>query len=155
MHYVHKKARYGPEIVTFGTKNSPFLSSYTFKLAGNNWIEGGPGSWSSILLLVTVVSEKCQKETEETIGVFGEKISIGKGGRVSCPPPPPGYARLCSKWGKQKRCSQMFREVSGVFQRNFNCSKNSAVLEPRTGQFSRPRPRTSKGVLEDSTSVGL
>ena len=34
-------------------------------------------------------------------------------------------------------CSQIFREVFGVFQRNFNCSKNSAVLEPRTGQFSR------------------
>ena len=39
---------------------------------------------------------------------------------------------------------------------NFNNSKNSAVLEPKTGQFSRtrtwpsrPSPRTSKCVLED------
>ena len=34
---------------------------------------------------------------------------------------------------KQKMSSQIFREVSGVF----NSTKNSAVLEPRTGQFSR------------------
>ena len=39
--------------------------------------------------------------------------------------------------GNKKRCSQIFREVSGVFQQNFNSSKNSAVLEPRTGQFLR------------------
>ena len=37
----------------------------------------------------------------------------------------------------KKRSSQFFREVSGVFQQNFKGSKNSAVLEPRTGQFSR------------------
>ena len=65
------------------------------------------------------------------IFVIGE-ISIGRG---PCPP----CLCLCSKWGKQKRCLQICREISGVFQRNFTCSKNSAVLEPRTGQFSRPR----------------
>ena len=42
-----------------------------------------------------------------------------------------------SKRRKQKRSSQIFREVSGVFQHNFNYSKTSAILEPRTGQFSR------------------
>ena len=52
-------------------------------------------------------------------------------------PAPPSWLCLCPKWGKQNRCLQIFREVSGVFQRNFNCSKNSAALEPRTGQFSR------------------
>ena len=62
------------------------------------------------------------------------KFQLGRGGDL-CPLPP--WLRLCSKWGKQKRCSQIFREVSCVFQRNFNCSKNSTVLEPRTGQFSR------------------
>ena len=41
------------------------------------------------------------------------------------------------KRGKQIRSSQIFLKVSGVFQQNFNSSKNSAVLEPRTGQFSR------------------
>ena len=34
---------------------------------------------------------------------------------------------------KQKMSPQIFREVSGVF----NGTRNSAVLEPRTGQFSR------------------
>ena len=37
----------------------------------------------------------------------------------------------------KKRSSQIFREVSGVSQQNFKGSKNSAVLEPRTGLFSR------------------
>ena len=72
--------------------------------------------------------------------------------------PPSPCLRLCSNWGKQKRCSQIFCEVSGVFQRNFNCSK--IVLSSSRGQgnfrgleASRPRPRTSKCVLEDSTFV--
>ena len=38
---------------------------------------------------------------------------------------------------KQKRSSQVFRKIYGVFQQDFNGTKNSAVLEPRTGQFSR------------------
>ena len=65
---------------------------------------------------------------------------------------------------KTKRSSQIFHEVSGVFRQYFNGTKNSDVLEPRKGNFrgleaSRPRPRTSKcvleakDVLEDSTSV--
>ena len=41
------------------------------------------------------------------------------------------------KRGKQKRSSQIFSEVSGIFQQNFNDSKNTAVLELRTEQFSR------------------
>ena len=39
----------------------------------------------------------------------------------------------------KKRSSQICREVSGVFLQNYNSSKNSAVLEQRTGQFSRTR----------------
>ena len=132
MHYVHKKARCGPKIAIYRTKTFNFFLGDTFKFADNDWIGRAQGPWSSILLLVTVVSEKCWKETqtEETIGVFGE-ISIGEEALL------PPRLHLCSKWGKQKTCLQIFREVSGVFQRNFNCSKNSAVLEPRTGQFSR------------------
>ena len=49
----------------------------------------------------------------------------------------PAWLSLCSNCGKQKRYLQIFHEVSGAFQQNFNGSKNSAVLEPRTGQFSR------------------
>ena len=37
----------------------------------------------------------------------------------------------------KKRSPQIFREVSGVYQQNFISLKNIAVLEPRTGQFSK------------------
>ena len=55
----------------------------------------------------------------------------------------------------KKRSLQIFRKVSGVFQRNFNGSKTSAVLEPRTGQFSRTWGFEAKDVLEDSTSAKM
>ena len=52
-----------------------------------------------------------------------------------------GEARLAKPmlqlW-KTKRFLQIFREVSGVFQQNFNGSKNSAVLD-RGPKASRPR----------------
>ena len=47
------------------------------------------------------------------------------------------FFRRSPREENKKRSSQIFREVSGVFQQNFNGSKNSAVLEPRTGQFLR------------------
>ena len=58
MHYVHKKARCGPEIATFGTKTLHF-----FRVTRLNWLEkielkGARGPWSSTLLLVTVASDK-------------------------------------------------------------------------------------------------
>ena len=57
----------------------------------------------------------------------------------------------------KKRPLQIFRKVSGVFQRNFNGSKIVLFFSRGQGNFrgledSRPRPRTSKCVLEDSTS---
>ena len=77
-----------------------------------------------------------------------DEISIGKG---ADPLPSSPWLRLCSKWRKQKKCSQIFRKVSGVFQRNFNCLKNSAVLEPRTGQFSRTWGFEAKAKTKDLT----
>ena len=52
----------------------------------------------------------------------------------------------------KKRSLQIFRKVSGVFQRNFNGSK--LVLPSSRGQanfrgLEASRPRTSKCVLED------
>ena len=46
----------------------------------------------------------------------------------------------------RRRYLQIFRKVSGVFQQNFNDSKNGAVFEPRTGQFSRTWSFVSKDV---------
>ena len=82
-----------------------------------------------------------------------------------------GHKRKCSP--KKKVFTEIFQAIStkkrfskNFFStpQNFNNSKNSAVLEPRQANFrgleaSRPRPRTSKcvleakDVLEDSTSV--
>ena len=63
----------------------------------------------------------------------------------------------------KKRSLQILGKVSGVFQRNFNGSKIVLSSSRRQGNFreleaSRPRPRTSKcvleakNILEDSTS---
>ena len=57
----------------------------------------------------------------------------------------------------KKRSFQTFPKVSGVFQRNFNGSKIMLSSSRGQGNFrgleaSRPRPRASKCVLEDSTS---
>ena len=59
MHYVQKKATLGSEIATFRTKTLHF-----FRVIRLNWLakielRGARGPWSSILLLVTVASEKC------------------------------------------------------------------------------------------------
>ena len=48
------------------------------------------------------------------------------------------FQAICKR-KKQKRTSQNFCEVSSIFHQNFNGSKNSAVLEPRTGQQGRRR----------------
>ena len=145
MHYVHEKATWGSEIATFRTKTLHFL--WVIRL---NWLAKiklrGP------LVFHIVVSYCCKWKMLKRnwngrnnrlflhILVIGE-ISIGRGAGslvpLPPPPPPPPCLRLCSNWGKQKNCSQIFREGSGVFQQNFNGSKNSAVLKPRTGQFSR------------------
>ena len=45
--------------------------------------------------------------------------------------------RRTPKEENKKDPRKFFLKFSGVFQQNFNGSKNSAVLEPRTGQFLR------------------
>ena len=55
----------------------------------------------------------------------------------------------------KKRSLQIFRKVSRVFQRNFNSSKIELSSSRGQGNFrglEASRPRTSKCVLEDSTS---
>ena len=58
------------------------------------------------------------------------------------------FFQAISRLGKQKRSSKIFREVSGVFQNIFAVQK--------IGNFRGldvSRPRTSKCVIEDSTSA--
>ena len=52
------------------------------------------------------------------------------------------------KRGKQKRSSQIFCEVCGVFQKILAVQKIGSY---RGREASSPRPRTSKCILEDST----
>ena len=67
------------------------------------------------------------------------------------------FFRRSSLEENKKRFSQTFREASGAFEQNFNGSKIGLSSSQGQANFrgleaSRPRPRTSKRVLEDSTS---
>ena len=64
------------------------------------------------------------------------------------------FFQAISTWGNKKKVSAYFLQGFWRFPTKFQRFKNSVVLEPRTGKFSRieasrPRPRTSKCVLED------
>ena len=56
--------------------------------------------------------------------------------------------------GHKRKCSpkKKFPEVSGVFQQNFNGLKNRQCNFQGV-EASRPKPRTSKRVLEDYTAA--
>ena len=85
---------------------------------------------------------------------------IIRGQRQECSRPRTHAASVFKKKGSKKRSGALRKKKSKKFSgdlQNFNNLKNSAVLELRAGQFrglevSRPRQRTSKCVLEDSTS---
>ena len=59
MHYVHKKPRCGPKIATFSTKTLHFFRVVRLNWLAKTELREARGPWFSILLLVTVVSEKC------------------------------------------------------------------------------------------------
>ena len=76
---------------------------------------------------------------------------------------PPGYTNAPTEKNK-KRCLQIFREFSGVFQQilavqEIVLSSSQGLANFRGLEASRPRPRTwkcvleAKNVLEDSTSA--
>ena len=80
------------------------------------------------------------------------ELGVGAGFLV---PPPLSLATPMLRLRKIKQVFANFQRGFWRFQQNFNGSKNSAILEPRTGQFRgleaskpRPKPRTSKCVLE-------
>ena len=135
-------------------------------MAGKIELKGARGPWSSILLLVTVASKKMQKRNWNwrnsrlfrLIFVIGE-ISIGGGVSSS---PPFGYAYVPIEENKKgiRKFSARFLAFSNKIS-----TIQKIVLSSSRGQgnfggleASRPRPRTSKcvleakDVLEDSTS---
>ena len=80
----------------------------------------------------------------------GQTLSRPRTGMLEAKAKDQGHRRECSpkkslqesfsgdlQKRKTKRSSQIFRKVSGVFQQNFNGSKNSALIESRAGLFSR------------------
>ena len=140
MHYIYKKARCGPEIATFRTKTPHF-----FRVKRLNWLakielRGARGPWSSVSLLVTVICKKCSEETEteEAIGFFVTFLSLMKFKLRGAGPPPPslGYAYAPIEANKKDICkfSARFLAFSNKIS---TVKKNRAVLEPKTGQFSR------------------
>ena len=134
MHYLHKKARCDPEIATFRTKTIHFFQVYVY-IGWQKLILGVPGP----LVFNIVVRYWCKRktlketETEETrlfchIFVIG-KISIGV-----------GKARLAKPMLQLRKIKKVFTNFPRGFWRfptKFQRFKNGAVLEPRTGQFSR------------------
>ena len=102
---------------------------------------------SSILLLVTVVSEKClkQTETEETIGFFVPFLSLVKF-QLGTPILPLGYAYAPIK--ESKKGIANFPRGFWRFPTKFQLFKKKVLSSSRGhGNFrgleaSRPRPRT-------------
>ena len=80
-------------------------------------------------------TKKSEAKTKDSLSE--DRHSRGQGQECSRPRP---IKDTSASALQKKRSSQKFFKRSpqkNVFQKNFNNSKNSAVLEPRTGQFSR------------------
>ena len=62
MHYVHKKARCGPELATFRTKTLHFLWAIRLNWLAKIELRGTRCPWSSILLISYLLSAKNDKK---------------------------------------------------------------------------------------------
>ena len=92
MHYVHKKARCGPELATFRTKTLHFLWVIRLNWLAKIELRGTRRPWSSILLISYLLSAKNatkKLETEETISFFVTFLSLVKFYLGGTPPPLP------------------------------------------------------------------
>ena len=109
MHFVHKKAGCGLKIATFRTKTLHFLRVVRLNWLAKIELRGARRPWSSILLSVTAVSEKCQKEieTEETIGFFVTFLSLVKF-QLGGPAPLPHLATPMLQVKKNKKDTSKF-----------------------------------------------
>ena len=139
MSYVHKKARCGPEIATFRTKTLHF-----FRVIRLNWLAKielrGPGA----LIFNIVVSYCCKQKMLKRNWNWKNNRCFRWNfiwGSLGPPPPPLATPRL------QVRKTKKVFEILSVQKLVLSVSRgpgNFRVLEA-----SRPRPRTSKSVLED------
>ena len=168
MYYVHKKARCGPKIATFRTKTLHFLRVIRLNWQVKIELRGARGPWSSTLLLVIVVSEKCSKETEteETIGFFVTFLPVVKFQLEGFGSPGPfplvyAYAPINeNKKGIRKfsaRFLAFFYKISTVQKIVLSSSRGQDYF--RGLEASRPRTwpsrlMTSKCVLETKNVLG-
>ena len=151
----------------FFDKNSPFLPGYTFKLAGKNWIEGDPEP----LVFHIVVSYCCKWKmlkrnwnwrNSSFFVTFCHWWNFKWEGGEFPGPPPFGYAYAPieeNKKGVRKffaRFLAFSNKISTVQKIVLSSSRGQGNF--RGLEASRPRPRTSKcvleakDVLEDTTS---
>ena len=148
MHYVHKKARCGPEIATFRTKTPHF-----FRVIRLNWLakielRGARGPWSSVLLLVIVISKNCSEETEikETIGFFVTFLSLVKFKLRGAGPPPPSLDYAYAPTEANKKDIRKFSARFLAFSNKISTAKKIELFSSRgQGNFrglEASRPRT-------------
>ena len=158
MHYVHKKAIWGSEIATFRTKILHFFR--VIRLNSLAKTELRKARSSSLHIVVSYCCKRKMlkrnwnwKKSRLFLAHFCHwwKFNWGVGSLV---PLPLSLATPMLQLRKTKRCSQIFREVSGVSNKISTVQK--IVLSSSRGQgnfqgleASRPRPRASKCVLED------
>ena len=125
MHYVHKKARCGPEIATFRTKTLCFLRVIRLNWLGKIELRGTRSSWFLILLLVirggvedTRLEAKAKaKDTKKIRGqgqgqgqpFRGQTLSRPRTGMLEAKAKDQGHkAQVLSKKKKKKKSSQKF-----------------------------------------------
>ena len=116
---------------------------------------------------------RTQKKSEAKDSLSEDRHSRGQGQECSRPRTQAQvlskkkkiFIKIFQAISKKKVFTKIFQAISSKKRfpknfssapQNFNNSKNTAILEPRTGQFSRPRTSKcvleAKDVLEDSTS---
>ena len=132
MHYVHKKARCDPEIATRGGVEDTRLEAKakdTKKIRGQG--QEQPFRRQTLSRPRTGMLEAKAKDLGHKAQVLSKKKKV--------------FTKIFQAISKKKKKKKVFTKI---FKRsplknfssapqNFNIPKNSAVLEPRTGQFSR------------------
>ena len=144
MHYVHKKARCGPKIATYRTKTLHLFQDIAEVESRTQGSRPRPRT-----------QKKSEAKAKDSLSE--DRHSRGQGQECSRPRPrtkdtkrkcsPKIFQAISKKKKKKKKVfTKIFQAIStkkrfpknfSSAPQNFNIPQNSAVLEPRTGQFSR------------------